>query len=59
MNFQLVIVDAKNKFFSTVKINSPKMYNAMKKTADSMKETFQEEFKVKRVVLTRAGYKFI
>jgi hypothetical protein len=59
MNFQLVIVDNTNKFFSGVKANSPKLFNALKKKCDDLKEVFQEEFKVKRVIPTKFGYKFV
>lgn len=59
MNFELVIVNESNKFFSGVKINSPKMYNALKGLCEQYKETFKSEYKVKRVIRIKSGYKFI
>lgn len=59
MNYNLVIVTDKNVFFSGVKTNSPKMYNAMKEIAVGYSKSFKKEFKVKRVIMTKTGWKFI
>jgi len=56
MNF-IAIVNSKNKFFSGVKQSSPKMINAMKELCVKYTETYKEEYKVKRVIMTRNGWK--
>lgn len=59
MNFQLVIANKENKFFSGVKTNSPKMINNLKELCKSYDKSFGEGHKVRRVILTQKGYKFI
>jgi hypothetical protein len=54
-----MIVTSNNKPFSTIKDNSPKMYNSLKELCEKYKKLFGEEYKVKRLILTPKGYKFI
>lgn len=52
----LVIVNEKtNALFSTLKVNTPKMYNAMKDLCTKYAEDFKETFKVRRCLRGRDG----
>jgi hypothetical protein len=59
MNYFLVIVNEANGFFSMPKRNTPKNYNSMRKQCDIYEQMFLEKYKVKRIVPTKTGYKFI
>jgi hypothetical protein len=59
MNYSLLIVNKTKKPFSGIKDNSPKMYNKMVEISKQYSIMFKEEYKVKRVILTKSGYKFI
>ena len=59
MNYLLVIVNSKNQLFSHKKKNSPQMYNQMKELCTKYEAMFKGTFKVKRIIITNKGFKFI
>jgi hypothetical protein len=59
MNFNLVVVNSDNTFFSGIKLNSPKMYNTLSEQCKYYKNIFNSDFRVKRVIPTKQGWKFI
>ena len=59
MNYFLIIVNSSNKPFSKIKTNSPKMFNSLKETCNKYKVMFNEEYKVRRCIITKKGVKLI
>lgn len=59
MNFYLMIMNSNKKPMSGAKTNSPKMFNIMNELAKKYSGIFKEEYKVKRVIMTKNGWKTI
>lgn len=59
MNYLLAIYSKDGAIMSGVKKNTPKMYNEMLALAKNYSITFKQEYKVKRVIPIKNGYKTI
>jgi hypothetical protein len=56
-NLFLIIVNSEGNKCSHVKNSSPKMIESMKEHCNKLKEMFNNEYKVVRLIKTSKGYK--
>lgn len=59
MEQYLAIVSDGNKIFSGIKPKTPKMISVMKELCIKYKEQFKKEFKLKVIIKTSKGFKFV